>query len=234
MAIGVVKQAKYAAEGCLYTALWPAAKSLRRRLYPPPRPKQIAFTFDDGPNPECTPRLLDLLAAHNVQAAFFLVGKFAKSQPMLVRRMMAEGHVIGNHTWTHPNLAAVSTRRVSEELGRTSTLLEQMTGTAIRIFRPPYGACNPDVLNVARALGMLPVFWNAITDDWEERSASQIVAGLTQQIERNQKRRRATYLVLHDGRADNPQAYCGQSIEAAAGLIERLKHSCRFVSIQTW
>ncbi len=234
MAIGVAKQAQYVAEGCLYAALWPAARSLRRRLYPPPRPKEIAFTFDDGPNSECTPRLLDLLATHNIRAAFFLVGKFAKAQPALVRRMVADGHAIGNHTWSHPNLATISIRQLREELQRTSTLLEQMTGTAIRIFRPPYGACNAEVLGTARALGMLPVFWNAIAADWEERSASQIVEELAQQIERNQGRRRATYLVLHDGRADNPQAHCGQSIEAAAGLIERLQRNYRFVSIQTW
>jgi peptidoglycan-N-acetylglucosamine deacetylase len=234
VAIGVAKQAQFVAEGCLYAALWPAAHKLRRRLYPPPRPEEIALTFDDGPNPQCTPRLLDILGIHRIKAAFFVVGKFAEAHPALVRRMMTEGHVIGNHTWSHPNLAKIPIPQVREELERTNRLLEQITGTAIRVFRPPYGACNARVLNWARTLGMLPVFWNAITVDWEDRPASQIVEGLVEQIRRNQRRRRATYLVLHDGRADDPQANCSRSVDAAAQLIGRLQEGYRFVSIQTW
>jgi peptidoglycan-N-acetylglucosamine deacetylase len=228
------KKAQYQAEGCLYKAIWPTTHLLRRRLHPPPRPEEIALTFDDGPNPEYTPRVLDILAIHEIKAAFFLVGKFAEAHPALVRRMVAEGHVIGNHTWSHPNLASIPPAQVLEELERTSTLLEQITGTLIRLFRPPYGACNAKTLNMARALGMLPVFWNAITEDWGERPASQLVMNLVQQIERNKRRRRATYLVLHDGRADNPQARCDRSIQTAAELIRQLQGSYRFVNIQTW
>jgi peptidoglycan-N-acetylglucosamine deacetylase len=234
VAIGIVKQAQFRAEGCLYAALWPAAHALRRRLYPPPRPQEIALTFDDGPNPEYTPRLLDILEIHNIRAAFFLVGKFAEAHPALVRRMVVEGHVIGNHTWSHPNLTRIQIPQVRDELERTKNLLEQITGTVVRVFRPPHGACNAMILKLARSLDMLPVFWNAITADWEDRSASQIAEGLAQQIQRNQTRRRATYLVLHDGRADDPHANCSRSVEAAAQLIGRLQDGYRFVSIQTW
>jgi peptidoglycan/xylan/chitin deacetylase (PgdA/CDA1 family) len=159
---------------------------------------------------------------------------FAQAHPALVRRILAEGHVIGNHTWSHPNLSRIPMAQVRAEIERTNSFLEQITGTAIHLFRPPYGACNPEVLKVARDLGLLPVFWNAIAADWEERPASAIATELIQQIERNRARRRASYLVLHDGRADNPQANCAQSVEAAAQLIGRLDGSYRFVSIQTW
>ena len=232
--MGVARQAQYLAEGCLYAVVWPAAKSLQRRLFPPPRPEEIAFTFDDGPNPECTPRLLDLLAVHQIKAAFFLVGKFAEAQPALVRRMISEGHVVGNHTWNHPNLTKVPISQVREELQRTNSTLEQITGMATQFFRPPHGACNAEVLKKARELGLMPVLWNALTADWEEQPASQIVSDLGQQIERNRCRRRATYLVLHDGRANDLHADCGRSVEAAAQLITQLKGSYRFVSLQTW
>jgi peptidoglycan-N-acetylglucosamine deacetylase len=229
-----IKQLLYLTEGYLYTALWPALRSSRRMLYPPPHPKEIGLTFDDGPNPACTLRLLDILSARQIRAAFFLVGKFAESQPSLVRRITAEGHVIGNHTWSHPNLATIPLSQVRQELQCTKTLLEQITGTVIPIFRPPYGACNPEVLSQARTLGMLPVFWNAITLDWEDRSAPQIVEDLAQQIEHNRQRRRATCLVLHDGRADHSQTGCAHSVEAASQLISLLHPEYRFVSIRTW
>lgn len=231
---GVVKQAQNLADSCFYAALWPAAQSLRRRLYPPPKPRDVAFTFDDGPNPNNTPHLLDVLASHRIKAAFFLVGRFAEAHPELVCRMVAEGHAIGNHTWSHPNLANIPIAQVREELKRTNGVLEQITGTPIRFFRPPYGACNEEVLNVARGFGMLPVLWNAITVDWEERPAAQVAEELALQIERNRERGRATYLVLHDGRAGDPSADCSRSVEAAAQLIGRLQNEYRFVSIETW
>jgi peptidoglycan/xylan/chitin deacetylase (PgdA/CDA1 family) len=148
---------------------------------------------------------------------------------------VAEGHVIGNHSWSHPNLAEIPIAQVREELVRTSSLLEQITRTKIRFFRPPYGACNPEVLSVARTLGMLPVFWNAIAADWEEgRSASQVSEDLSQQIDRNRRRLLASCIVLHDGRAENPQADCSESVQSAAQLIGRLQENYRFVSIQSW
>ena len=229
----VAKKARHAAEGCLYAALWPVVRSSRRRLYPPPRPNEIALTFDDGPNPECTPRLLDILSGYQIKAAFFLVGKFAEAHPALVRRMMTEGHAIGNHSWSHPNLTRIPPAEVRRELLATSQLLEQITGAAVPIFRPPYGACNAKVFIQARSLGMIPIFWNAMTADWGDHSAPQIVDDLVQQVDRNRRRRRATYLVLHDGSADCSRTSCEQSIEAVSQLIPLLCEEYRFVSIQT-
>jgi len=207
---------------------------LRHKLHPPPRQNEIALTFDDGPNPEFTPRLLDLLQGHQIKAAFFLVGKFAEEHPEIVKRLSSEGHIIGNHSWSHPNLAKIASARVRTELERTSQLLGQITGERVQIFRPPYGASNRGVLDIAREMGMIPVFWNAIGGDWEERSPAMIVDELWWQIERNSKRSRATCVVLHDGRADNPGADCSRSIQAAEMLIEQFKSTHQFVSIQSW
>lgn len=234
MATPPTKHVRYRLESRVYTVLWPAARLLRRRLYPPPRPLEIALTFDDGPNPGATARLLELLHAHNITAAFFLVGKLAETHPGLVRRIAAEGHVIGNHTYSHPNLTRISISEARRELQRANAVLEQITGTAVRVFRPPYGACNAQIMDVARALGMLPVFWNAIAPDWENRPEGAVVSELARQIERNGSRGRATYLVLHDGRAEDPEATCESSIAAAATLIQQFQEKYRFVSIQTW
>ena len=116
--------------------LWPA-------LIAPRRAGELALTFDDGPNPAWTPRLLDILASHDVRATFFLVGRFAQAEPELVRRIAAAGHLIGNHSWSHPNLALTATGRIDEELQRTSETLEQITGAPVRYFRPPFGARRP-------------------------------------------------------------------------------------------
>src|ERR1035438_656459 len=107
-------------------------------------------------------------------ATFFLVGQFAKAEPLLTRSIADAGHLIGNHTWSHPNLAMTAPARGREELIRTKETLEQITGKPVRHFRPPFGARRPDVLATARRLGLTPVLWNAMTSDWSEKSADRI------------------------------------------------------------
>lgn len=235
MEIGAAaRRVQYVAEGWLYSTLWPATRLLRDKVHPPPRPQEIALTFDDGPNEEFTPRFLDVLAQHQIKATFFLVGKFAKECPSVVRRILADGHTIGNHTWRHPNLAKIAASKVEEELESTNRILEQITGEPVLYFRPPYGSSNPEVLKIARRIGLLPVFWNAIARDWEEPSPARIVHDLAWQIFRNKTRRRATCLVLHDGRADGAGSDCTPSLEATAKLIDRMQAEYQFVSLQDW
>ena len=119
-------------------------------------PGQLALTFDDGPNPAWTPRLLDILAEHNVHSTFFMVGKFAKAEPELARRVANAGHLIGNHTWSHPDLSRTRAAKVLDELTRTSDILADIAGKPIRYFRPPFGARRPYVLRLARQLGLDP------------------------------------------------------------------------------
>jgi peptidoglycan/xylan/chitin deacetylase (PgdA/CDA1 family) len=232
--IGAVAALGLAAGGCAYAAMWPGSQLFGRTLIAPRRPGELALTFDDGPNAAWTPRLLDILAGYDVRATFFLVGSHAQAEPELVRRIVAAGHLIGNHSWSHPNLALTSARRVREELTRTNQTLEEIAGAPVRYFRPPYGARRPVVLRVARELGMTPVLWNAMTSDWKEPSVERIIARLTSKIDRLERRGRAANIVLHDGSHREMAADRGPSMAAAGRLIERYKATHRFVTLDAW
>jgi peptidoglycan/xylan/chitin deacetylase (PgdA/CDA1 family) len=169
-----------------------------------------------------------------VRATFFLVGKFAQAEPGLVRRIVAAGHLIGNHSWSHPNLALASPRRVQEELSRTKESLEEIAGAPVRFFRPPFGARRPVVFRVARSLGMVPVLWNAMTSDWREPSAERIAERLMRRIDRLQRRERAANIVLHDGSHLKLGADRGPSVAVAERLIARYKPTHRFVTLDAW
>jgi len=220
--------------GCAYAALWPESQIFGRTLTAPRKPGELALTFDDGPNPAWTPRLLDLLVEHNVRATFFMVGKFAEAEPGLVRRVVTSGHLIGNHSWSHPNLAMTAAGRVTEELTRTSETLQQIAGAPVKYFRPPYGARRPFVLRTARKLGMVPVTWNAMTNDWEEPSADAIAGWLTSAIDRQERRGCAANIVLHDGSHHGLGANRGPSEAAAGQLLARYKSSHRFMRLDEW
>jgi peptidoglycan/xylan/chitin deacetylase (PgdA/CDA1 family) len=232
--LGAVTALGLAAGGCAYAAMWPASQLFGRTMTAPRRPGEIALTFDDGPNPACTPRLLDILAGHNVRATFFLVGRYAEAEPELVRRIHAGGHLIGNHSWSHPNLAATATRKIEAELTRTRDTLQQITGAPVRWFRPPFGGRRPAVLKIARSLGMTPVLWNAITTDWSEPSADRIAQRIRTKIDGNQGRGWATNIVLHDGGHLEPRANREPSVNAAAQLLAHYKSTHRFATLDEW
>src|ERR1700733_514007 len=157
--VGAIGTAGLALGGSAYAAMWPSSQIFGCTLIAPRRPDELALTFDDGPNPAWKPRLLDILAEHNVYATFFMVGRFAQAESVLVRRVAAAGHIIGNHSGSHPNLARSSSNHIREELKQTLDTLQQIVGTPIRFFRPPYGARRPFVLRCARELGMTSVTW---------------------------------------------------------------------------
>jgi peptidoglycan/xylan/chitin deacetylase (PgdA/CDA1 family) len=223
-----------AAGAFAYAAMWPGSRIFGEALTAPARPGELALTFDDGPNSTWTPRLLDALARHDVRATFFLLGSLAEAEPELVRRIAAVGHLIGNHSWSHPNMARASASRVREELKRTNETLEQITGMSVKFFRPPFGARRPAVLRIARELGLTPVLWNAMTSDWSEPSAERIAEQLTKAIEGQRRRGRAANIVLHDGGHRDPAANREPSVTAAGMLIERYKATHRFVTVDAW
>jgi len=217
-----------------YSARWPGSQIYGRTLIAPRRPDEIALTFDDGPNPRWTPPLLDTLATYGVKATFFLIGKYAAEQPVLVRRMHAEGHLIGNHTWSHPDLAITGTRQTREELARTDGELERILGAPVKFFRPPFGSRRPATLRIARELGLTPVMWNAMAYDWSAPSAKVVLGRSAKGIERNSRRGRATNLLLHDGGHLTLEADRSASVGAAGLLVERFGASHRFVTVDAW
>jgi len=214
--------------------MWPGSRIFGQSLIAPQRPGELALTFDDGPNRACTPRLLDILAGYNVKASFFLVGRCAKLEPELVRRIQAEGHLIGNHSWSHPNLAVTGAGEVRRQLKETSDFLEQITGQPVGFFRPPFGGRRPVVLRIARELGMTPVLWNAMTSDWKEPAAERISQQLRDKIDGNQRRGWASNIVLHDGGHQQMGANRGPSVTAAGQLLKRYAGTHRFVRVDAW
>jgi peptidoglycan/xylan/chitin deacetylase (PgdA/CDA1 family) len=231
---GAAVAAGLAAGGCAYAGMWPASRLFGEALTAPRKPGELALTFDDGPNPAWTPRLLDELAKHGIKATFFLLGSRAEAEPELVRRIAAAGHLIGSHSWSHPNLALASGDRVLQELMRTGALMEDLIGAPVRFFRPPFGARRPAVLRIARQLGMRPVLWNAMTSDWSGMPAERIAEQLTARINRLERRGWAANIVLHDGGHKEPAANREPSVAAAGLLAKRYKQTHRFVTLDAW
>lgn len=135
----------------------------------------ISITFDDGPHPTLTPKLLDLLKDRGIRATFYILGQNAAQYPDIVKRMAAEGHEVANHTWTHPALSRTSASRVKSELERTSALIKELTGKAPTTMRPPYGATNA-ALNrrFDEEFGMKSILWSVDPLDWKYRNATRV------------------------------------------------------------
>jgi peptidoglycan-N-acetylglucosamine deacetylase len=144
---------------------------------------KIVLTFDDGPNPVHTPRILDALAKEKVTAVFFVVGECVKAPGglELVRRAAAEGHLIGNHTFSHPRLTELLPKDVQSEILRTHELIAEFESEH-RLFRPPYGACNGTVNAIAKELNYKTVLWNVSFDDWlpENQSGAWVDVAMKQ------------------------------------------------------
>jgi peptidoglycan/xylan/chitin deacetylase (PgdA/CDA1 family) len=233
-ALGVAGAMGLAYGGFAYASLWPGSRIFGEALIAPERPDELALTFDDGPNRIWTPRLLDMLASQEVRGTFFLLGERAQAEPDLVRRIAEGGHLIGNHSWDHPNLARSTSERIRRELKWTQEALEQITGATPRFFRPPFGARRPAVFRIAREMGLQPVLWNAMTSDWSEPSTERIAAALTATIDDLFRHRRAANIVLHDGGHRDPGANRNPSVIAAATIVARYKQTCRFVTLDEW
>jgi spore germination protein YaaH/peptidoglycan/xylan/chitin deacetylase (PgdA/CDA1 family) len=203
-------------------------------------PGLIALTFDDGPHPKYTKQILDVLKAKHAPATFFVIGENMANWPGLVKREIAEGHVVGSHTFTHPNIGAIPTWLVDGELNATQRLFEVVTGRSMRFFRPPYfGDAEPateaEVLPLlkAQSLGYLSVGLRIDTDDWCPNAGAvprspPCSAGLTtpQRIIDNVMNRLADtdpetagqVVLLHDSGGDR-----SKTVEALPGLIDELR-----------
>ena len=134
--------------------------------------KNVALTFDDGPSPSWTPQLLDILETNRVHATFFMVGENARAYPRLVRRVAAEGHAIGNHTYSHADMTGLSARRQGAQLDSTTRSISAAVRGGYKpcFFRPPFGVYNSTTVRLARARGMSTVKWSRDTRDWTSPS----------------------------------------------------------------
>jgi peptidoglycan/xylan/chitin deacetylase (PgdA/CDA1 family) len=223
-----------AAGGYAYAAMWPASQIFGKTIVAGTDPNEFALTYDDGPNDPETGLLLALLADYDVRATFFVIGQFARQRPDIVRAIAAAGHIVGNHTMTHPKLVFCSPRQVREELAGCNAAIEDVLGTPVRLMRCPHGMRRPDVLRTARELGLTPVQWNVTAFDWQPTTAKTVFTHVARGIARNQSRKRGSNILLHDG----GQAAIGQnrraSVEATRLLLEKYRSTTRFVTPQDW
>lgn len=139
----------------------------------------LALTFDDGPHPELTPRLLDILREKGVRATFFVLGSNVAKYPEIARRIVAEGHEIANHSYNHPALTKLSAARMNDEVGKTCDVIEQATGRRPLNMRPPYGALNATVEHaLLQNYGLNIVLWSVDPLDWKRPGAAEVARRL--------------------------------------------------------
>jgi len=169
----------------------------------------LALTFDDGPHPNLTPRLLDILAEREAKVTFYVIGQNAAAHPDIVRRMVEEGHEIANHTWAHPALSKASADRVRSELRRTHQVVEDLVGVKMQNMRPPYGAVNDRVRKIARdEFDYTTIMWSVDPQDWKIRNATHVRNSLVQGATAG------AILLCHDIHAS--------TIEAIPGAVDTL------------
>src|SRR5580698_2263682 len=179
--------------------------------------RQIALTYDDGPNDPHTERLLEILATHNVRATFFLIGRYVQHQPQIARAIVQAGHVVGNHTFTHPLLIFKSESEIRQELTQCRDALQDAIGEPSNLFRPPFGGRRPAVLRIAHELGQQPVMWNVTGYDWNAPPAAAIERKVAKQI------RGGDIILLHDGGHKQMGADRSQTVLATDHLITRYR-----------
>jgi peptidoglycan/xylan/chitin deacetylase (PgdA/CDA1 family) len=180
------------------TAVWGAVAPWSQ-LYGPalwrlPNKREIALTFDDGPNPSVTPALLELLQEHAAQATFFLMGSHVRRAKQLAREIVTAGHAIGNHTETHPNLALLGAARIMGELEKCTEAIGEATGERVKMMRPPFGFRGPQLPGALRQAGLTErvIMWSAMARDWKAQDASRV-------IRRLERVRGGDIVLLHDG-----------------------------------
>lgn len=169
-------------------------------------PRRVALTFDDGPHPYYTEQLLDGLKERGVKATFFVTGEHAKLHPDVIQRMYEEGHLIGNHTYSHIQLRKNNQEAFREELIRTNEVIGEITGGEVLYVRPPYGSWDK---SFEKELNMIPVLWTIDPLDWCSHDASCVVDKVLKKVKEND------IILLHD-------CY-DTTVEAAFQIVDELK-----------
>jgi peptidoglycan-N-acetylglucosamine deacetylase len=236
----IAAPAALAAAGSLigYASAHPASELFGRSIRRTTTAKKLAITFDDGPNPAITSKLLELFARHNAHATFFLIGDFVRQCPELVRDTVAAGHSLGNHTDTHPNLFKRTPSQIKNHLQRCNDAIAEAANIAPKWFRPPYGLRNPWVIPDANRLNMQVVMWTLIASDWRAPSKEWLIprmASIAQHAEENIGKHAdapGDILCLHDGNhaQQNGDRHC--TVEALEYWLPRWRDlGLEFVTI---
>ena len=229
--LGILAAAAAAAAG-MSAAGW-ASMAPRSQLYGrtftgiAPESRQIALTYDDGPNDPHTLRLLEVLERHGVKATFFMIGRFVRERPEIARAVAAAGHVIGNHTFTHPNLIFAGGSETVRQLDECEQALSDAVGPHSQLFRPPFGGRRPGTLPAARNRGLVPVMWSITGFDWNPTTADAIEKRVARHM------RGGDVILLHDGGHLGMGADRSWTVAATDGLIKRYKgEGYRFVTVE--
>jgi cellulose synthase/poly-beta-1,6-N-acetylglucosamine synthase-like glycosyltransferase/spore germination protein YaaH/peptidoglycan/xylan/chitin deacetylase (PgdA/CDA1 family) len=196
-------------------------------------PGWLALTFDDGPDGRWTPKILDILKAKHVPATFFVIGQNMQASPALVQREVREGHMVGSHTWTHPNIGETPLAQTDLELNTTQRLFEVLTGKSMRFFRPPFfGDAEPSTPNevapllIAQKLGYLSVGLRIDPDDWQKPDANLIISRTIDRAA-DTSIHGGQIILLHDAGGDR-----SRTVQALPGLIDQLRaKGYQFVSV---
>jgi peptidoglycan/xylan/chitin deacetylase (PgdA/CDA1 family) len=177
--------------------------------------KKVALTFDDGPDSEYTPMLLDGLAERNVKATFFVIGKQAEAQPQIMERMVKEGHLIGNHTYNHVDIRHMTESAAEKEIIKANEVIEKYTGEEPCFLRPPFGSSSS---KMEKKMEMISVLWTIDTMDWACQNESKICSTVYREIKEN------SIILMHD---EYPT-----SVRAALSVVDRLqKEGYEFVTV---
>jgi len=192
-----------------------------------PAERKIALTFDDGPNEPYTSQILNILKSYNIKATFFLIGKNVDSYPEIARRIVREGHCIGNHTYSHPDLALELKFQIDEQIKACEDAIFNATGIRTNLFRPPYGLDNPWVFREAENLGYVIIKWSVTGGNGgAEITADKIVKRILDSVENG------SIILLHDGNRLAKGADRSQLVKALPVIIESLqRRGYQFVTI---
>ena len=175
--------------------------------------ENIYLTFDDGPDKNITPRLLGLLNKNEIKATFFLVGQKAERHPETVLQIHKNGHVIGNHSYTHPHLIFKSKKMIEEEIKRTDEILFEITEKRPTLFRPPYGQFGFAVLSVLKSTNQRMVLWSASSQDYKADTSTEKIAARLRKCIRPRR-----IVLMHDGHFQSPHM-----LGALENILERIK-----------
>jgi peptidoglycan/xylan/chitin deacetylase (PgdA/CDA1 family) len=177
----------------------------------PPRSNRVALTFDDGPVPGVTDLILDELKTRNLRATFFMIGERIAAAPDLARRVLAEGHEVGNHTYSHPNLTTLPDAEVDAQIEKTQEVMRNLLNHRPSFFRPPFGGLRQNQAGMLQKRGLRAVLWDVDSKDWSQPATEKITENILNQV------RAGSIILCHDLRAQTA-ASAGPILD---GLLER-------------